>query len=203
MSEEETRRFYAEDYRGVLDRVYPVYSVQKDKSRQIARANCISEHVGEATVASHLDIGSSQGILLKKINAPISVGVEWNEEERAECLRQGQTVYKDLEYIPPQLANKFELVTLIQVLEHLNHPVEFLINIQCNFLSPTGRFFIEIPNGALNPMPVPWHVLGMNAKSLRFLLVDICGFKLHSMIQYNGYLVNSLKPHYLLAEVGL
>jgi 2-polyprenyl-3-methyl-5-hydroxy-6-metoxy-1,4-benzoquinol methylase len=204
MSEEETRRFYAEDYRGVLDRVYPTYSEQYDKSRQIARGDCITKMVhqsmGDATVASHLDIGSSQGILLQKIGAKVSVGVEWNEDERAECLRNGQTVYEDLELLPPDV--KFDLITLIQVLEHVNYPVDYLLQIK-DKLKPEGRLFIEIPNGALNPMPVPWHPLAFSHIGLRYLLVDMCGFHLHDMLAYNGYLLNSQKPHYLLAEVGL
>ena len=198
MSEQETRRFYSEDYRGVLDKVYPVYSVQRDKSRQTARANCISGQVGKGTVASHLDIGSSQGVLLKNINAVVSIGLEWNDEERAVCNQNGQTVYKEFEELPDL---KFDLITLIQVLEHVNYPVDFLLNIK-NRMAQDGRLLIEVPNGALNPMFVPWHPLAFHDKSLKYLLVDMCKFKLHRMIAYNGYLSVD-KPAYLLAEVGL
>jgi SAM-dependent methyltransferase len=198
MSEQETKRFYAEDYRDVLDKIYPVYSLQLDKSRQFARATCIKEQIGDATVTSHLDVGSSQGVLLRMINAVVSVGLEWNDDERYICNHSGQTVYEDFHDLPPIT---FDLITCIQVLEHVNYPVEFLLNIK-DKLSPKGRLFIEIPNGALNPMPVPWHCLAFNSISLKYLL-DSCGFELHKMIAYSGYLTNSKKPHYLLAEVGI
>jgi SAM-dependent methyltransferase len=198
MSEQETKRFYAEDYRDVLDKMYPVYSLQLDKSRQFARATCIKEQVGNATVTSHLDVGSSQGVLLRKINAVVSVGLEWNDDERYTCNHSGQTIYEDFHDLPEL---KYDLITLIQVLEHVNYPVEFLLNLKSR-LAVGGRLFIEIPNGALNPMAVPWHPLAFNSASLKFLL-DECGFKLNRMIAYSGYLNNSQKPHYLLAEVTL
>jgi SAM-dependent methyltransferase len=198
MSEQETKRFYAEEYRSVLDKIYPVYSLQLDKSRQFARATCIKEQIGDATVTSHLDVGSSQGVLLRMINAVVSVGLEWNDDERYTCNHSGQTVYEDFHDLPPIT---FDLITVVQVLEHLNYPVEFLLNLKSR-LSQEGRLFIEIPNGAVNPMPVPWHTLAFNSSSLKYLL-DSCGFELHKMIAYSGYLVSSTKPHYLLAEVGL
>lgn len=44
-----------------------------------------------------------------------------------------------------QDGNRYDLVTLSHVLEHVNHPVEFLQKLATDYLKPNGKIYIEVP----------------------------------------------------------
>jgi hypothetical protein len=80
----------------------------------------------------HLDVGSSRGYLLNKVGASVQIGVELNKN------------YAEKEY-GGEVSGKFDLITIIHVLEHVNHPVEFLAR-YTELLTDDGKMIIEVPS---------------------------------------------------------
>lgn len=46
---------------------------------------------------------------------------------------------------PHAEGNRYDMVTLSHVLEHVNEPVEFLHRLQRDFIKPDGKIYIEVP----------------------------------------------------------
>lgn len=100
---------------------------------------------------------------------------------------------------------KFDVVTMLHVLEHVEHPHELLEEIKSN-LNENGLLFIEVPNtdslflkiidsyyklkglgwsSRLSPFHAPFHKFGYTPKSLRFLL-EKHGFKILDIQTLSG-----------------
>ena len=150
MDKQELDSFYKEEYR----RIYQGSQdpVQRDLNVQTKRANFlldILEESGIEKVGRHLDIGCSSGILLEQIADHYqcqSVGVEPGDAYRTYAENRGIEVYASLEDIHKAGEKKFDLITIIHVLEHLPDPVEYLIKLKDRWLKSSGILLIEVPN---------------------------------------------------------
>jgi SAM-dependent methyltransferase len=133
-------------------------------------------------IDSHLDIGCSMGELLKKIGARVSIGVDpdpkWTKEVTA--------LYRTID----EVQGRFDLITLIQVLEHLNKPQEMMQKVK-ERLSPGGVVLIEVPNrrAYMTAYNSPQHVVAYDMKSLARLVVyaglEVVDIALHDYL-HNG-----------------
>lgn len=90
-----------------------------------------------------LDFGCGNGGFLKLSSdiASIAVGVELDRMPRNYLIHEGYKVLKNID----EINNKFDIITLFHVLEHLKDPVSYL-NIFKNKLNNGGQIIIEIPN---------------------------------------------------------
>ena len=91
-----------------------------------------------------LDIGSGTGDFLsasKQYNIS-SIGTEPNEQARTLSRKKGNTVVKNLDEIPNQ---KFDVITLWHVLEHVHDPATYLEKIN-SLLNENGLLLIAVPN---------------------------------------------------------
>lgn len=106
----------------------------------------------------------------------------------------------------PELKNRrFDVISMLHVLEHVEQPHELLDEIYSN-LNPGGLLFIEVPNtdstflkiidawyklkglgwsSRLSPFHPPFHKFGYSPRSLRFLL-EKHGFKILEMPTLSG-----------------
>jgi 2-polyprenyl-3-methyl-5-hydroxy-6-metoxy-1,4-benzoquinol methylase len=100
-------------------------------------------------ISRHLDIGSSAGILLKQFQAGLDtqgVGVEPGEAYRKYALEHGMITYASLEDLDQEGEPRFDLVSLVHVVEHLPDPTGYLRKIRDKYLTATGWLLIEVPN---------------------------------------------------------
>lgn len=86
----------------------------------------------------------------------------------------------------------FDLISLVHVLEHLEHPSRFLRNL-VDLARPGAKFLIEVPNAEANPfiLPVADHVSHFDRRSLRHV-AENAGLKVQ-------YLTATLVPRELTA----
>lgn len=96
-----------------------------------------------------LDIGASSGLLLetfaKKFGAQVT-GVEPGDAYRALAEAKGIPMHASIEALISKKPKRFDLVTLMHVLEHLEHPIQVLTQIREELLAEDGLLFIEVPN---------------------------------------------------------
>jgi SAM-dependent methyltransferase len=149
---------------------------------------------------SHLDIGCSTGILLEKFGREFgfkTTGVEPGEAYRAYGRSRGLEIFASLDKVQPHQDIRFDLISLIHVLEHLAEPVAYLENLREHFLSPDGYLLLEVPNlYAHNSFEVA-HLIAYSKHTLCETLRK-AGFKIVS-IQSHGNPRSKLLPLYITA----
>jgi len=95
-----------------------------------------------------LDIGSSTGALLDVIkkNGDIPLGIEPNINALSVSRKSGHSVVHG--YFPddlPKVFSCFDVISILDVLEHIEDPINFLTKISA-FLSSNGLVCIQVPN---------------------------------------------------------
>ncbi|BCJ92947.1 methyltransferase [Anaerocolumna cellulosilytica] len=92
-----------------------------------------------------LDFGCGNGGFIEYAQPLVNsiCGIELEEAARKYLLSDGKTIWADIEYCD----KKFDVITLFHVLEHLEHPIEYLMKLG-NLLKPESesQIIIEIPN---------------------------------------------------------
>jgi cyclopropane fatty-acyl-phospholipid synthase-like methyltransferase len=130
-----------------------------------------------------LDVGAGTGHLVRSVKSRIP-GIEIHCVEESEALRDrldhdGFAVSQNLDAISSD--HSFDAVLLIEVIEHVPDPVDFLNRLR-GLLDPKGRIFLTTPCGELrngsrtrNAYDTPEHVQFFTEQSLR-LTVEKAGF---------------------------
>lgn len=205
MSSEELDAFYRSGYRqSVQGSEDPT---EKDVRIQNARARHLVQFTEKEldTVVRCLDIGSSTGMLLKSLRSTFGcdlLGVEPGSSYREFSIRNGIKTVGSLSEIDPVLANRFNLVTMAHVLEHLSQPVDYLRGLRTNWLTQDGFLLVEVPNLYGHQSLEPAHLLAFSASTLRQTLRS-AGFQTLKM-KVHGRPRSRLIPLYLtvLARVN-
>ena len=144
-----------------------------------------------------LDVGAGTGHLARSVRGKLPEiemhCVEESENLRGRLERQGLTVSKELDSISSN--RSFDAVLLIEVIEHVADPVNFLNRLR-KHLNPGGQIFLTTPCGELrngsratNAYDTPEHVQFFTEKSLR-LAIQKAGFR---DITYEY--IDALYPH--------
>lgn len=177
MSQSELDAFYAQGYRTLVQGTEEI--TDKDLRIQAGRARHLMTFLQRASVqpSLHLDIGASSGVLLdqsrQRFNARV-IGVEPGEAYRQKAVDQGMEYYADISQLPP--SNKFDLISLIHVLEHLPDPVEYLKNLREDYLAASGRLLLEVPNLFGHSSYEVSHLTAYHSKSLQRCL-QLAGYR--------------------------
>ncbi|MGG7153641.1 class I SAM-dependent methyltransferase, partial [Clostridium neonatale] len=113
---------------------------EQTKDDDIRRVESLKEIIRNKDI---LDFGCGNGGFIKYAsNIANSInGVELEKKERDYLKAEGFNVRKGL----TGLNNKFDVITLFHVLEHLKDPI-YNLNYIKNFLNEDGEIIIEIPN---------------------------------------------------------
>lgn len=151
MTTQELDSFYLSEYRQIYQG--SENPIQRDLSVQEARAKylvrILKENLG-TKIQRHLDIGSSAGVLLHRIQHEFQcqvVGIEPGNAYRKYAEESGLRVYASLDDVRDAGEKPFDLITMVHVLEHIVEPVQYLIQLREVYLSPyNGRLLIEVPN---------------------------------------------------------
>ena len=203
MSDEALENYYVSDYLSQHQRVEGIS--EKELRVQAGRARHLIRVLGGQvrTVRRHLDVGSSTGKLMQAVVSAygcVSVGVEPAQAYRSYCAANGLKVYPQLQTMSESDEQRFDLITLAHVLEHLPDPVEFLRDLQKRWLVPEGTLLVEVPNlfGHLS-LERP-HLLCFNSATLHRALTA-GGFELRRIVSH-GSPRSRLIPLYLTAIAG-
>lgn len=96
-----------------------------------------------------LDIGASTGLLLNEFKEVLGsdvMGVEPGEAYRHYAEGQGLRMFSSIDNLTAEVDKKFDLVSMIHVLEHLPDPISYLVDIREKLLAESGHILIEVPN---------------------------------------------------------
>ena len=142
--------FYEETYRKLYQATEE--PTPKDLRQQKLRAeyqlNLLQSH-GICRVGRSLDIGASSGILMQTIHDAYgseAIGVEPGNAYRKLAENKGFTLFSSIEQLQAAEQDKFDLVTIMHVLEHLEDPLKTLVTIREHLLDPNGVLLVEVPN---------------------------------------------------------
>jgi 2-polyprenyl-3-methyl-5-hydroxy-6-metoxy-1,4-benzoquinol methylase len=142
--------FYQKTYRKIYQA--DVNPTEKDIWVQKQRAEFLVGLLGSNGVEKPewvVDIGASTGLLLKGFHEAMGsdvVGVEPGDAYRQYAETQGITMFSSIDDLAMLLDQKFNLVTMIHVLEHLADPIGYLKDIRERLLDEKGHLLIEVPN---------------------------------------------------------
>jgi SAM-dependent methyltransferase len=173
MTGAEAATFYADEYRllqeGSADPTARNINIQK--ARAASLLGFVQPFI--PAIFRHLDIGCSMGILLLNFQGVFqnqSVGVEPGEAHRASACKQGLTVYATLEDLENTKEARFNLVTIVHVLEHLPDPLGYLNHLRESILQTDGRLLIEVPNLYAHDSFEVAHLVAFSPHTLREVL---------------------------------
>ena len=142
--------FYEETYRKLYQATEE--PTAKDLRQQRLRAEyqlgLMHQH-GVCRLGRALDIGASSGTLMQTISEAyggVMIGVEPGNAYRKLAEEKGFKLYPSLEQLHANETAKFDLVTLMHVLEHLEDPLTILREIRETLLEKNGFLLVEVPN---------------------------------------------------------
>lgn len=191
--------FYAETYR----KVYQAneYPTMKDLKIQALRAEHLIQflnHHGVQSVDSVLDIGASAGVLLDayqvKLGSRVN-GVEPGKAYREFAASKGHAMFASVEQLAAAKPQRFGLVSLIHVVEHLEEPVAMLQLIREQLIAVDGRLLLEVPNFYAHDSYELAHLACYTSHSLREL-VRKAGYEVLAVTRH-GVPRSELLPLYI------
>jgi 2-polyprenyl-3-methyl-5-hydroxy-6-metoxy-1,4-benzoquinol methylase len=198
MTEVESQAFYKAEYR-------LLYQGQegpnpKDLAVQSARAQIILKFIGEAVGSADrmLDIGCSAGKLLQqfRIEKQAQVyGVEPGIIYRQYAQSLGLPIFSSLDELRAAGLPRFNLVSMMHVLEHMPEPVEYLQNLRTDFLEPGGWVLLEVPNLYAHDCFEVAHLVSFSAHTIA-QVVQKAGFRV-IRLRAQGQPRSHLIPLYL------
>ena len=191
MSREELAKFYAEDYR-------KIYGGQHSLDAEKRHAEMAYKLMPKG---KHLDIGCSTGELLKLTGGQ---GIEPNREHCKIANSNGLSVFNSTleEY---QGESKFDVITMLNALEHVYSPTEVLRKIY-NLLNDKGIVLISVPNILSTTINIPVDAFLSNAHLYNFTILTLgtimqkCGLK-----PIDAYLISEEMGEkiYMIAEKNI
>jgi SAM-dependent methyltransferase len=170
MDDEEAAAFYATEYR-LLNEGSAAPTARNINAQQ-ARAGSLAGFARTEidSLASHLDIGCSMGILLGRFQKEYGchpVGIEPGDAHRQQARQAGLTVYASLEELEQNEHARFSLVSMAHVLEHLPDPVGYLVHLRETLLNPEGWLLLEVPNLYAHDSFETAHLVAYSAHTLQ------------------------------------
>lgn len=143
MTPETLAEYYKYQYREFLG---TAEVAKKNIKEETARADSIIEFLdGEIVPNDVLDVGSSTGLLLEKLQNIYGcrvVGIEPGDKFREYSQNHGLSVLSDIEYLNGH--QKFDMVTIVHVLEHLVEPMALLEKVR-GLIAEDGKLLVEVP----------------------------------------------------------
>ena len=150
MTDEETEEFYKREYRRMNQggQEEPLAKeIEIQRQRALALRKIVSKQVDK--VSRHLEIGCSTGCLLQELQKQYgctSIGIEPGNAFRDHAVQKGFKVYPSLAALQENKEERFDLISMSHVLEHMTDPVATLTELQRTWLTPQGWLFLEVPN---------------------------------------------------------
>lgn len=172
MTPETLAEYYKRQYREILGALeVKDWNIEQETTR----ANKIFEFINDKK-NNVLDIGSSAGLLLKKLRDEYKcnvVGIEPCDTFRKYSQNLGLNILGKIEYLNENC--RFDLITIIHVLEHCVEPV-VLLEKAYGFMAENGKLIVEVPllNYGLS------HPIVFTEETFRAML-DTAGFEIRKL----------------------
>jgi 2-polyprenyl-3-methyl-5-hydroxy-6-metoxy-1,4-benzoquinol methylase len=150
MTDEETDEFYKREYRRMNQggQEEPLAEgIEIQRQRALALRKIVTRQVNK--VSRHLEIGCSAGCLLQALQEQYgctSIGIEPGNAFRDHAVHQGFKVYPSLAALQENREERFDLISMSHVLEHMTDPVATLTELHHSWLTPEGWLLLEVPN---------------------------------------------------------
>jgi SAM-dependent methyltransferase len=154
-SDEDVEKYYLEEFYSTNYKSFNNSSLKVQKSDQEffdSRWNALYENFKdffqELDGKSIFDIGFgfAQALIFFKNKGLDVSGIELSPEGFEYAQSQGLDVYKGGIDEFDIVNRRFDIVTLINVLEHLRNPLDVLVNIRKSLLKENGLLVIDVPN---------------------------------------------------------
>ena len=185
--------FYAQTYRQVYQR--SEQPTPKDLRQQRLRAEHASQFLKESGIGKlgrTLDIGASSGLFLETLRDNLGAqvyGVELGQAYREVAAAKGIAMFESLEALETSQPEKFDLVSLMHVLEHLNDPIGTLVEIREKLLQEGDHLLVEVPNLYAHDSFEIAHLTCFSPHTLRQSLIkagyEVVSFKAHGLPRSN------------------
>jgi 2-polyprenyl-3-methyl-5-hydroxy-6-metoxy-1,4-benzoquinol methylase len=197
MDHNELDRFYEADYRIQQQRTEsPTYNkIAFERARGTYLATLVTRCL--TGTRSHLDIGCAAGELIKSIGQAFrceSMGIEPSVEYRRYLSDNGIQAVSSVENLPHE--RRFDLVTMVHVLEHIPDPVKYLRHLRENIISPQGHLLVEVPNLLVHTSFEPAHLYAFMRETLDATL-RMAGFEPTITMLHHEPRNRDPRPHYL------
>ena len=153
-SQEESQAADPEFYAATYRKIYQAHEepTAKDLWVQAQRSQHLMDELrrtGKGEIRNMLDIGASAGVLLRAFQqafgCPVT-GVEPGEAYRSFAEQKGIRMFPSVGALIESKPERFDLVSMSHVLEHLSDPVGMLRLIRKELLSEDGLILLEVPN---------------------------------------------------------
>jgi 2-polyprenyl-3-methyl-5-hydroxy-6-metoxy-1,4-benzoquinol methylase len=150
-SNEQLTEYYNSTYRAVRQEAPTSDYLKFMRARAKVQAQFIRQGSGKTRFATVLDIGSGCGTLLAELQNDADYLEGWEpdvamSEYANDHFTSSQTKFTSDLFIPGKTEQKFDLITMSHVLEHVPFPRDFLAKLRTHHLSQGGWIFIEVPN---------------------------------------------------------
>jgi SAM-dependent methyltransferase len=201
MTSAELENFYQEKYREIYQGSEGPN--KQDLMIQKARAKYLVnliEQMGIEDIGRYVDIGSSAGLLMEEVHNAYHcfvVGIEPGAAYREYAQERGLTIYTDLNQLLVNEQRKFDLVSMIHVLEHVSQPVDYLGQLRDDLLNKKAKLLIEVPNLYAHDCFEVAHLSSFSQDTLTHVL-NQAGFRI-LYIERHGYPRSRLIPLYITA----
>lgn len=192
--EEDLKHFYESDYRQYYQSTNnpdEQYIKKYFKSERLKyTASIISREVRLLEGNRILDIGCSEGILLKEL-LNLDKGVEVNGiEPSVEFSKYAATasdirIYHTISDLLEKEKKKYDLIILNHVMEHFYDPSIELMKIR-NVLNHNGKIYIDVPNAKEYSSANDLHIAHLYHFTQNSLI---------NLLHSNGYKVIKIEPH--------
>ena len=149
MTKSESEDFYSQKYRFIYEGSNQPTARNLADQRGRAESLEMLSRPFITTIRQHLDIGCSVGVLLQYFQDMYgcrSVGIEPDDEHRLQAQKDGLAVYTKLDELEKSEQDRFDLISMVHVLEHLPDPVSFFAHLHERLLAPDGWLLVEVPN---------------------------------------------------------
>jgi len=191
-----------------------IAQMDKQKVRAVVTAGEITNLIKKGKIKGRrlLDIGSGFGFFLNELKKQgwEVFGCEQNKQANEFAGKTGLKVYTDLKDEHLWKKNCYDVITLWNVLEHIDNPLGFLCELK-QLIANGGAVVIRVPNmllenitwtmaklkGKNSPyMDLPMHLFGFTVSSLKLLLEKAGYHDVHLIYSPLGDKAYSLKKRY-------
>lgn len=167
---------------------------------QTQRTECLLPYIDHEP-KKVLDIGASTGILLDALREKYDcevLGVEPGEHFRINN-PYGVKMYSELGMLyTPEYYNRFDMITIIHVLEHMNDPVGFLVKLH-EFIAEDSALYIEVPHLCYEQCLSISHPVIFTPDTLTYTLKR-AGWEVEWIERYYGFKHSRTNPPNILVK---
>lgn len=198
MDESESAAFYLEEYRLLNEGSAEPTPRNLADQRGRAESLLMFSRSSISTIRQHLDIGCSVGLFLhffQDLYHCRSVGIEPNDVHRSHARKDGLAVYANLDDLEKIEKDRFDLVSMVHVLEHLSDPVNYLVHLRESLLAVDGCLLLEVPNLYAHDSFEIAHMVAYSSHTLRQVL-EKSGFEILKL-EKHGRPRSRLLPLYI------